>query len=184
MVKLRGAEAVDIDLGKVGLDVVEQLLVPLELEVGMQPALHQDLVAAQRNRLADLLEQHVAVEHVGVGVIDLAVEGAEVADGRADIRVVDVAVNVVGSIGLGVQPLTDRLGGAAELEQAGVSDQGRRLPRAVRRWPSAARCKIAGTVEDKVHSFRGQIQPGGHLGEPAQPRQLGLAELVRQDRVR
>ena len=35
---------------------------------GMQPALHQDLIAAQRDRLVDLLRADVAVEHVAFGV--------------------------------------------------------------------------------------------------------------------
>ena len=89
----------------------------------MQPALHQDLVAAQRDRLADLLEQDVAVEHVGLGVVDLAVEGAEVADGRADVGVVDVAVDVVGAIRLGMEPPADRIGGPAQLQERGRTEQ-------------------------------------------------------------
>src|SRR5262249_50805181 len=44
-VDLRRAEAVDIDPGKMSLDVPEELLVPLELQIRMQPALHQDLVS-------------------------------------------------------------------------------------------------------------------------------------------
>ena len=56
------------------LDVAEQLLVPLQGQMRMQSALHEDLVAAQRDGLADLVEQDVAIEHVGVGVVHLAVE--------------------------------------------------------------------------------------------------------------
>ena len=89
----------------------------------MQPALHQDLVAAQRDGLADLLEQHLAVEDVGLGVVDLAVERAEVADRRADVGVVDVAVDVVGAIRLGMEPAADRVGGAAQLQQRGRTEQ-------------------------------------------------------------
>src|SRR5262245_32218034 len=51
----------------------------------------------------------------------------------------------------------------------------------VRRPPSTTRRKIVGPVEDKAHSFRGQAEAGGHLGEPPQPRQLGLAEFVREN---
>ena len=43
---LRRAEAVDIYVRKRPLDVVQQLFVPLQFEVGMQAALHQDLIAA------------------------------------------------------------------------------------------------------------------------------------------
>ena len=147
----------------------------------MQPALHQDLVAAQRDRLADLLEQHVAVEDVGLGVVDLAVERAEVADRRADVGVVDVAVDVVGAIRLGMEPPADRVGGPAQLQQRAPNGTARPLRRSSRRSPSTARCKIAATVEDKAHSFRGQAEPGRHRGEPPQPGDLGLPEVVGQD---
>ena len=97
---------------------------------GMQAALHQDLVAAQRDGLADLLEQDVAVEDVGLGVVDLAVEGAEVADRGADVGVVDVPVDVVGAVRLGMEPLADGVGGAAEGEQVGRRGAARRPRRA------------------------------------------------------
>ena len=51
VMNLRRAEAVDVDLRKAALDVAQQFFVPLELEVGMQAALHQDLVAAEVDRL-------------------------------------------------------------------------------------------------------------------------------------
>ena len=47
VMNLRRAEAVDVDLRKVLFDVAQQLFVPLQLELGMQAALHQNLVAAQ-----------------------------------------------------------------------------------------------------------------------------------------
>ena len=74
-------------------------------------------VAAQIDRLADFLEQDVAIEDVGVGVVDLAIEGAEVADRGAGVGVVDVAVDVVGAIRLGVQPPRDGIGRLADRGQ-------------------------------------------------------------------
>ena len=85
----------------------EQLFIPLELEMRVQPALHQDLVAAQGDGLADLLEQNVAIEHVGLGIVDFPVKRAEIADGRADVGVIDVAVDVVGAERLGMKPPAD-----------------------------------------------------------------------------
>ena len=41
------AEAVDVDLREMRLDVAEQFLVPLERELGVQPALHQHARTAQ-----------------------------------------------------------------------------------------------------------------------------------------
>ena len=159
-VDLRRAEAVDVDPREVGLDVAEQVHVPVERQVGVQAALHQDLVAAELDRLADLLEQDVAVEDVGLGVADLAVEGAEVADRGADVGVVDVAVDVVRAVRLGVEPLADRVGGPAEREEVGATGgarrprrtsaapRQRRVARSRRRWktrstPSGARPRSA-----------------------------------------
>src|SRR3954454_482818 len=48
------------------------------------------------------------------------------------------------------------------------------------RSPSRTRCKIAATVEDKVHSFRGQAQRGGHPRELPESGALGRAEVVGQ----
>src|SRR5208337_1454764 len=119
----RGAEAVDVDPGKMVLDVAEQLLVPLQSQMRMQSALHEDLVSAQRHGLADLLEQDVTVEHVRVGVVHLSIESAEIADGGADVGVVDVAVDVVRAVRLGMEPLADGLGRAAKVQQARLMKQ-------------------------------------------------------------
>ena len=143
----------------------------------MQAALHQDLVAAQRDRLADLLEQHVAIQHISLGVVDLAIERAEIADRRADVGVVDVAVDV------------DRCGTARD-GAAGTRDRQPGPARATRpigkldplvegqASPSTARCKIAATVEDKAHSFRCQAQPRRHRGESRQAGDLRLPEVI------
>ncbi len=55
VIDLWWAEAVNVHFRKVTLDVTEQLFVPIELEGRMQSALHQDLIAAQRDGLFDLL---------------------------------------------------------------------------------------------------------------------------------
>ena len=144
----------------------------------VQPALHQDLVAPQRDRLADLLEQHVAVEHVGLGVVDLAVERAEVADGRADVGVVDVAVDVVGAVRLGMEPPAHRDRRPGPAPAATPNDNSSTPSSKLSRWPSTARCKIAATVEDKAHSFRCQAERRRHRGESRQPGDLRLPEVV------
>src|SRR5436305_1346272 len=80
-----GADGVKVHLGEAAAQVAQQLLVPLQLQRRVVAALHQDLVAAQRDRLLDLLVQLLARQDVGVGVGALAVEGAEVADRGADV---------------------------------------------------------------------------------------------------
>ena len=79
----------------------------------MQAALHQNLIAAEIDGLLNLLQKHVAIEHVAFGMSRLAVERAEIADGRADVGVVDVAVDVVGAIRLGMEPARDGVGSSA-----------------------------------------------------------------------
>ena len=126
---LRRAEAVDIHLRKVPLDVAQQFFVPLDLEIGMQAALHQNLIAAQIDGFLDFFQQHVAIEHVAFFVLRLAVEGAEIADGGADVRVVDVAIDVVGAIRLGMKPPRDRVGRPAQRGQIVRFEQAQALGR-------------------------------------------------------
>ena len=68
----------------------------------MHPALHEHLIAAQRDGLLELLVQLVAREDVGVGVGRLAVERAEVAHRGAHVGVVDVPVDVERAVRLRV----------------------------------------------------------------------------------
>ena len=64
----RRAEGVQVHLRIACLQVAQQLLVPLQLQRRVIAALHQDLVAAEGDRLLDLLVQLFARQHVGVGV--------------------------------------------------------------------------------------------------------------------
>src|SRR5260370_18394946 len=77
------------------LDGGQQVFVPLDLEVGMQPALHQDAGAAEVERLLDLREDYFVGMKVPFGVAHGPVERAEAAILGAQIRVVDIAVHYV-----------------------------------------------------------------------------------------
>ena len=60
----------------------------------MMAALHQDAGAADRERLLDLLEDDRLRQQVALAAVArAAVEGAEVAVGDADVRVVEVPVD-------------------------------------------------------------------------------------------
>ena len=107
----------DVHLREPIFDVPEQFLIPLERECGMEPTLHEDLIAAQGHRLLDLREQHVPVEYVALGMFRAPVEGAEVANRRADVRVVDVAVDVVGAIRLRMESHRHRMGRPTDRRQ-------------------------------------------------------------------
>src|SRR5687767_12062056 len=102
---LRRAEAVNVDLWEGALDVVEKLFVPLQLIFRMQPALHQDLIAPEVDGFPDLLQELHTVEHIAFGMLWWPIKRTKVANGRADIRVVDIPVDVVGAVRLGMQPV-------------------------------------------------------------------------------
>ena len=87
------------------------------VERRVQAPLHQDLVAADGDRLFDLLEQHLARQHVDFVVLRRPVERAEIADGRAGVRVVDVAVDVVRAERLGMQAARDGIGRLAQRDE-------------------------------------------------------------------
>ena len=99
------------------LHPAEELLVPLDAQVGVEAALQQDLDAAQGHRLVDLPGQLLAGEDVGVGVAARPVEGAEVAGRGADVGVVDVARDDVGDHPVAVEGAAAGVGGQAELEE-------------------------------------------------------------------
>ena len=91
-----GDSACSWNVGIARLDRAEQILVPLERQIGVVAALQQQLAAAERDRLVDLAEDLLEPEHVAFGRADRTVERAEVAARHADVRVVDVAVDDVG----------------------------------------------------------------------------------------
>ena len=130
---------------------------------GWIAALHQDLVAAQGDRLLDLLVQLLARQDVGVGVARLAVEGAEVADRGADVGVVDVAVDVVGAVRLRVQPRRDgvRRPGRARAGRGtsnSATPSSKREPAAV----SGFRQDAVDAVADQGRHPRGGASPSSH----------------------
>ena len=91
-------------------------------------ALHQQAGAAERERLLDLLEDHRLRQQVALAAIARGpVEGAEVAVGDADVRVVQVAVDDerdparIGAAG------PQLVGGAADRDEVARLEQGERL---------------------------------------------------------
>src|SRR5215218_3030544 len=76
------------------LDGAKEILVVVDAEIGMVPALHEQARAAERDRLLDLLEDDRLRQQVALArVARAAVERAEVAVRVADVRVVEVAVD-------------------------------------------------------------------------------------------
>ncbi len=81
----------------------------------MVAALHQQARAAERERLLDLLEDDRLRQEVALALVaGPAVEGAEVAVGDADVRVVEVAVDDErDALGV-VEPVADLVRGAPD----------------------------------------------------------------------
>lgn len=89
------AESVQLQRGIKPLELAEQVLVKVDAELGMQSALQQQLIAPQSKRLVDF--PHVLVDRRHIGpfpVVRLAVEIAELAARDADVRNIDVAVDL------------------------------------------------------------------------------------------
>src|SRR3954463_8419313 len=94
----------------------------------MVAALHEQAGAAERERLLDLLEDDRLRQQVAVArVAGAAVEGAEVAVGDADVRVVDVAVDDEGdALRVGAAP-PQLVRGAADRDEVARPEQRDRL---------------------------------------------------------
>ena len=94
----------------------------------MVPALHEDAGAADCEGLLDLLEDDRFRKQVALGAVPgPAVEGAEVAVGDADVRVVDVPVDDERDpAGVGALP-AQRLGGPADRDEVLGLEERQRL---------------------------------------------------------
>jgi hypothetical protein len=117
-----GGEAVQVNL-KALLDRAQQILVPLDLQVRVESALHEDAGAAQLDGLLDLLEDDFLGQDVALGVAQRAVEGAEGAVLAAKVGVVDVAVDDVGDHAFGMQAPPDGVGSHADADEVGIFEQ-------------------------------------------------------------
>ncbi len=120
VVELRRAERVDVDVRVFLADVVEQVEIPVDRQLRVMPALHEDLDAADGGEFVEFLVDLLVGEDVMVGVLLGAVERAELAVHVADVRVIDVAVDDVGDDLVAVAVVGSGLG----LVAAGVGERG------------------------------------------------------------
>ena len=107
-------------IGWLRLMYLQQVEIPLERDVRVVPALHQDLDAAQRLGFVDLGADLLERQRLAFVVLRAAVERAEAAVGDADVRVVDVAVDDVRDDAVRMLLAAHAVGLGAELEQRGV----------------------------------------------------------------
>ena len=124
---LRRRKAVQPDLREALFDAPKQPLEPVDLEIGMDAALHQHARAAHLHGFGDLLVDRLEVEDVALvgarvglaGAGQRTVEGAEGAVLGAEVGVVDIAIDDVGDHALGVQAAAHRVGLEAQADQVG-----------------------------------------------------------------
>jgi hypothetical protein len=106
--ELRRAEGVNVHRRESRADIPQQLFVPLDRQLIVHPPLHQDLRPADRHQLANLLADLLVAQRIAVGVLMIAAKRTERAVGRADVGVVDIAVDDVGAVILRMKPLRHR----------------------------------------------------------------------------
>ncbi len=121
--ELGWGERVDLDMWEALADAVEQFQVPVEGQVGVHAALHEDLGAADVAEFLHLLVQLFVFECVGVVLVALTLEGTEDALGGADVGVVDVAVDDEGADMVAVDYAAACVGIASQRVQGGAGQE-------------------------------------------------------------
>ena len=119
---LGGREAMAPDIEAL-LDRAQQILIPFDIQVRVQAALHQDAGAAQVDGLLDFLEDDFLRMHVAFGVAHGPVKRAKAAIFGAEIGVVDVAVDDVADHAFRMQLAADWVGGHADADQIVAAKQ-------------------------------------------------------------
>src|SRR4051812_31091868 len=102
-----------VNHGEALLNLAEETLEPVNLEVRMQAALHQDPGATDFDRLADLFKNGVEIQDVALSgklALQRTIEGAEGAVLGAEIGVINVAVNDIGDHVLRMELAAKRVG--------------------------------------------------------------------------
>ena len=103
-----------------GLDDAQHVLVKVQRQARMQPALKEDLRTAQLLRLFYLLKQLLLAQNTTLWIVRCLKEGAKLAGGDADVSLVDVPINDVGDNALWMEPSAHRISKEAELVQVSL----------------------------------------------------------------
>src|ERR1700722_16668174 len=99
------------------LDGPQQIFVPLDFQLGVQTALHQDACAAQVDRLLDFVEDHFLGMNVPFGVPHGPVERAEAAVFSAEIGVINVAIDDIADDAMRMKLAAHGIGRRADADQ-------------------------------------------------------------------
>src|SRR6266571_7666348 len=115
-----------MDLRKALLDAAQHLLIPLNLQVRMQTALHQHAGAAQLHGLADFLIDRYHLQHVtfdSPGTFYWGIKSAEGAVFGAEVGVINVAIDDVSGHAFRMQLTAQRIGFHAQADQVVRAEQ-------------------------------------------------------------
>src|SRR5512140_3048095 len=101
----------------IALDVAQEVEIPVERDVRIVPALHEDLDRAHLFRFVDLGADLFVGQRPPFAVFWATIECAEAAVGDADVGVIDVAIDDIRHDALGMLLATNAIGFGAELEE-------------------------------------------------------------------
>src|ERR1051326_206671 len=116
-----------MNFGKALRDATQHLFVPLDLQVGMQAALHEHASAAEFYGLANLVVDRLEVENVPFlrcGAFQRAIKGTEGAVLGAVVGVINVAIDDVGDHAFRMQAAAHGRGFHADADQVVGAKQG------------------------------------------------------------
>src|SRR5258705_6838056 len=89
------------------LDRRQQVLIPLNLQIRVEAALHQDARSAQVQRLLNLAKDSLVRKDVALRAAHRTIKGAEAAILGAEICVIDIAIDDVADHALGMDPASN-----------------------------------------------------------------------------
>ncbi len=106
IVYLRRRKTMQLKFGVFGVQCREQIFVPLNIKIGVQPALHQHAGAANGNGLIDAFFDLFDRVDVRFRLSRPPVKRAKCADDVANVGVIDVAIDDIGHDIARIFPLT------------------------------------------------------------------------------
>jgi hypothetical protein len=95
----------------------EEVLVPLDFEIRVETALHENSSSAELNRLPDFLENHFMRKDIAFLTLGGTVEITKTTVFGAEVRVVDIPVDLITDDRFGVEALTEGIGVGAQGEK-------------------------------------------------------------------
>src|ERR1051325_6380874 len=97
MLEFGGAKSMDIDVGILFADVLQEIDIPIEGQAWVMATLHQNLDTAGSRQLVQLVVELFEAKNIVVVIFFGAIECAKLAINIANIRVIDIAIDDIGN---------------------------------------------------------------------------------------